>query len=80
MQISEDVVRGAIGHFLPYPDGSGYRIKVTVEQTVPEEQPTLSIENVWRIEADQWPQVISGIETMLKAFPSPPSTNKEDGK
>jgi hypothetical protein len=74
-----DCFKRAVGNFLPYSDGSGYRATVRVEQSSPQEQPTISIDEIFQLPASEWPDLVAEIETMLKGFslvPSPP--NSED--
>lgn len=73
-----DAMMRAIGNFLPYDDGSGYRAKVTIEQESNSEQPTITIETIFRLSVSDWPEVVDGIATMLKGFPSTSKT--EAGK
>lgn len=71
-----DCFKRAVGNFAPYSDGSGYRATVTIEQASAQEQPTINIDSIFQLPASEWPDLVAGIETMLKGFPSPP--NSED--
>ena len=66
-----DCFKRAVGNFLPYSDGSGYRATVEVEQISAQDNPTISIDGIFRLPASDWPELIAGIETMLKGFPTP---------
>lgn len=61
--------------FIPYDDGSGYRVEVEIRQETKDSPATITIDNVFRLEADRWPEVVEGIERLLRAVktdsPSP---------
>lgn len=56
-------------NFIPYSDGSGHQVSVTIEQEYEGADPTISIETAYRFEISAWPTVRNGIERMLKALP-----------
>lgn len=57
--------------FAPYDDGSGFRVTTTVEQEKEGDEPTISIDQVWRLPISEWIQVAKKIERMLELVGSP---------
>lgn len=62
--MSEPMLRMEHG-LAPYDDGSGHKVEITIEQTSPDAEPTLSIEAVFRLPASEWPAVARRIEHLL---------------
>lgn len=60
--------------FAPYSDGSGFRVTVTIEQETEESEPTVTLEDVWRLPASEWVDVAHKIERMLDLIKRPAVT------
>lgn len=54
--------------FFPYTDGSGYSVTVTISVEHDTADPEIRIEGVGGFGADQWSDLKSGIDTMLKGI------------
>lgn len=57
--------------FLPYADGSGYQVAVTLRDDNDGQGPMLSIETTYQFEASRWPELRDGIERILRVLPQP---------
>lgn len=57
--------------FAPYPDGSGFRVTVTIEQETETSAPTITFDDIWRLPADEWVAVARKIERMLDLIQRP---------
>lgn len=60
--------------FAPYGDGSGFKVTVTIEQVTEDSEPTISIEEVWRLSASEWVQAARKIERTLDLIQRPAKT------
>lgn len=58
--------------FLPYSDGSGFAVSVTIRQYAAGDDPEIWIETVGGVKASDWPEIVTGVNQLLSAIPSPP--------
>jgi hypothetical protein len=57
--------------FIPYSDGSGFQVAVTLRDRNDGQGPTLSIETSYEFDASKWPEVRDGIDRLLRVLPLP---------
>ncbi len=61
-----------VSDFVPYSDGSGFQVTVTIEQEYEGAEATIAIETAYRFDASRWPEIRAGIDRLLSAVtPSP---------
>lgn len=59
--------------FAPFSDGSGFQVTITIEQKTESSSPTISIDDIWRLPADEWVSVARKIQRMLDLVTPPVS-------
>lgn len=59
--------------FLPYSDGSGFKVTATIEQETETSEPTISFESIWRVPVSEWSEVSKKIERLLDLVRRPNS-------
>ena len=59
----------AVAGFVPYGDGNGYRVVVSIEQTYEDSPIEMSIDTLYRFSISEWPRIRAGIDRMLKTIP-----------
>jgi hypothetical protein len=57
--------------FVPYSDGSGFKVTVTIEQETEISEPTVSLDEVYRISASEWADASRKIERILGLIQRP---------
>ena len=59
-----------VAGFIPYSDGSGFQVTVTIEQEQREGAAlTMGIEATYRFEAVHWPEIRDGIDQLMSVVP-----------
>jgi hypothetical protein len=56
--------------FAPYGDGSGFKINIVIEQAE-DSEPTITLDDVFRVSASEWIAAARKIEHMLDCIPRP---------